>query len=134
VRNKATKITDQELVKKAREVAQRSYSPYSGVRVGAALEADGQVFVGTNVENSSYGLTICAERAAVLAAIAAGARHLERIAVACNREEPLRPCGACLQVLAEFARELKVLLAGSDGDFITTSLAELLPHPFKLNK
>jgi cytidine deaminase len=99
--------------------------------VGAAVRAGGAVYAGANVENASYGLTVCAERAAVAAAVAAGARRLEAVAVASGTAEPTPPCGMCLQTLAEFAGPgLSVLLAGSRGRRVETTLGALLPRAF----
>jgi cytidine deaminase len=119
------------LVARARAVAARAHSPYSGVRVGAALLAsDGRIFEGCNVENASYGLTICAERAAVSAAVAAGARQFEAIALWTNLRSAPAPCGACRQVLHEFAPRLAVLGRGRRGAIVATPLAELFPAAF----
>ncbi len=121
----------QRLVAAARAVRENAYAPASHFLVGAAVLAeDGQVFVGCNVENASYGLTICAERAAVCAAVAAGARRLEAVAVVTGLDDPARPCGACRQVLAEFGAAMPVLLAGSGADVVEMSLSSLLPDPF----
>ncbi len=118
------------LVEAAREVRAAAYAPYSGFRVGAALLCDdGTVYTGCNVENSSYGLTCCAERNAVYAAVAAGARIFLAIAVAADGM-PVPPCGACRQVLSEFAPDLPVILAGGAGGHRVLSLTNLLPEPF----
>lgn len=115
----------------AMAVREHAYAPASRFFVGAAvLAADGRLFVGCNVENASYGLTICAERAAVCAAVAAGARHLLAVAIATGLDDPATPCGACRQVLAEFGRDLQVLLVGNRGQRRQTTLAQLLPEPF----
>jgi cytidine deaminase len=99
--------------------------------VGAAVLAGGRVFAGANVENASYGLTVCAERAAVAAAVAGGARRLEAVAVASGTPEPTPPCGMCLQTLAEFAGPaLPVALVGARGARVDTTLGALLPHAF----
>jgi cytidine deaminase len=99
--------------------------------VGAAVRARGRVFEGANVENASYGLTLCAERSAVTAAVLAGARSLDAVAVASGTSPPTPPCGMCLQTLAEFAGpELPVLLAGARGAVVETTLGELLPRGF----
>lgn len=121
-----------ELVRRARDVQRHAYCPYSRFRVGAALEAtDGQVYVGTNVENASYGLTICAERMALGAAVAAGVTPgtLRRIVVATDAEPPASPCGACRQLLAEFGLELEVIAVGPKTERHWT-LRELLPDAF----
>jgi cytidine deaminase len=99
--------------------------------VGAAVRAGGAVHGGANVENASYGLTLCAERVAVGAAVAGGARRLDAVAVASGTAEPTPPCGACLQTLAEFAGPgLPVVLVGARGRRVETTLGELLPRAF----
>ena len=119
------------LAQQALAVQQHAYAPASHFHVGAAVRTrDGRVFVGCNVENASYGLTICAERAAVCAAVAAGARELVAVAIATDLEQPGRPCGACRQVLAEFGLGMHVLLVGRGGVRQDTTLAALLPDPF----
>jgi cytidine deaminase len=119
------------LLRAARAARRRAYAPYSRFTVGAAVRARGRVFEGANVENASYGLTLCAERNAVAAAALAGARSLEAVAVASGTSPPTPPCGACLQSLAEFAGpELPVVLAGKGGEVVETTLGELLPRGF----
>ncbi|MBV9123540.1 MAG: cytidine deaminase [Planctomycetes bacterium] len=127
---------DQEiLLKAARQASSRAYCPYSNFPVGAAvLTADGRVFEGCNIENASYGLTVCAERVAVFQAVAAGAREITAIAIVCpkgNSHKPgtLMPCGACRQVLAEFGGSGLMVLIDGIGQF---PLTELLPQPFEL--
>lgn len=111
-----------------------AYAPYSGFRVGAALlAADGHVYAGANVENASYGLARCAEQSAVQAMASAGARSFEALVVVSDSDPPAAPCGACRQVLVEFARQAPVWLVSLDGSIVRrTSLAELLPDAFSL--
>ena len=114
----------------ARAAQANAYAPYSSYRVGAALEAiDGRVFVGCNVENVSYGLTICAERSAVVRAVADGARRFRRLVVVSDSEPPASPCGACRQVLLEFGSELLVESIGP-GSRRRWLLGDLLPAAF----
>ena len=125
-------MTDQELVRIAFSMHQYSYVPYSKFPVGAALLCrDGTVFTGCNVENAAYGSTICAERTALLKAISEGHRTDWRaIAIAGNGRDFCWPCGACRQMLYEFAPHLRVLAARPDGTFRAAALSELLPHAF----
>lgn len=118
------------VVRQAREALERAHAPYSEFRVGAALEAaDGRVFTGCNVESASYGLTLCAERVAVGAAIAGGARRFRRIVVSSETDPPAAPCGACRQLLAEFGLDLDVIAVGPASERRWT-LRALLPDPF----
>lgn len=113
---------------KARENARPEYSRFS---VGAAIEdADGRIFGGCNVESSSYGLTMCAERAALFSAISAGARSFRRIVVVTDADTLTAPCGACRQVLWDFCRDLEIVLENRRGDRATHRLKDLLPHAF----
>ena len=123
-------ITKEELVNKAREAKERSYSPYSSFAVGAALLCkDGSVYLGTNVENVSFGATCCAERTALFSAIANGAREFEAIAISATKN-PCYPCGICRQVLAEFCKkDFKFYIDGEDATE-EKSLDELLPCSF----
>jgi cytidine deaminase len=122
-------VTD-KLIDAARAVQRRAYAPYSNFHVGAALESeDGTIYTGCNVENASYGLTICAERAAICAAIAAGARKFRRVVVVSDVDPPAAPCGACRQVLAEFARDLRIDAIGPAGT-VSWTIAQLLPAAF----
>ena len=119
------------LVEAARAARKRAYAPYSRFKVGAAVLAGGRVFQGANLENVSYGLTLCAERVAVAAAAVAGKRRLDAVAIASSTSPPTPPCGMCLQTLAEFARPgLPVVLTGAGGAAVETTLGELLPHGF----
>ena len=124
-------MTDQALVDLAFTMLEHAYVPYSHFPVGAALLcADGAVFTGCNVENAAYGSCICAERTALVKAVSEGRRDFVRLAVVGRGEDYCWPCGACRQMLYEFAPELTVLVARGDGDFVRTSLSELLPHGF----
>lgn len=120
------------LVKSAEAAREHAYAPYSQFRVGAALLADsGNVYVGCNVENATYGATICAERAAVCAMVAAGETKLKAIAVFSHASPPATPCGICRQVLAEFAEDATIVVATPRVQR-TLSLAALLPEKFAL--
>ena len=125
-------MTDQELVERAFAMHQFSYVPYSHFPVGAALLcADGTVFTGCNVENAAYGSAICAERTALLKAISEGHRTDWRaIAIAGNGRDFCWPCGACRQMLYEFAPDLRVIAARGDGQYETAALRALLPRGF----
>ncbi len=117
------------LIKNAADVRLRAHAQYSRFQVGAAIEcADGSIFCGCNVENLSFGLTMCAERVAVGAAVAAGHRDFLRIAIVADTDEVISPCGACRQVLAEFAPALPVFSANLHGDVRQFSLSDLLPR------
>ncbi len=119
-----------ELIKHAREARAHSYSPYSNFAVGAALRAaSGKVYMGCNVENSSYGLTVCAERVAVCNAVSGGERDFEALAIFTEAEELTPPCGACRQVLWEFSKDLVIILANLREEK-ELKLTELLPKPF----
>ncbi len=126
----AARVAD--LVAAARDAAQRAYAPASQFPVGAALlAADGRVFLGCNVENASYGLSICAERNAAFRMVADGARRIVAVAVWTDLVAPASPCGACRQVLSEFASpDCPVILAGRGSAIEHTTLGELLPRPF----
>jgi len=125
----------EELLVLAREVALRAYCPYSHFRVGTALVAGGELYTGVNVEISSYGLSLCAERSALAAAISAGAGPITQVAVACidtNPTAPLHectPCGACRQWLADLAPDATIYIDGVSQEF---SVADLLPYAFRL--
>ena len=128
-------MTDEEnaLIEAARRARHSAHAPYSGFQVGAALEAGGDIFIGCNVENASYGLTICAERAAVLHAIASGRREFKRMVII--SPGGLAPCGACRQVLAEFCDDLDILLVDVErSDAVRRcQLNRLLPDRFMLS-
>ncbi len=120
-----------ELLFQAREAASAAYAPYSHFRVGAAILCeDGSVYTGVNVENRSFGLTICAERSAVVQAVGDGQRKITEIAVSCpDAEYPVSPCGACRQVLSEFAdASCPVHFEDGSGNAVSTTIGELFPH------
>ncbi len=124
-------ISDQELLARALAARERSYSPYSNYAVGAALLADsGSIYEGTNIENASYGLSVCAERVAMFKAVDAGERSFEKIAIAGAEGVLCSPCGACRQVLFEFAPELDVIMGTGEASFEASTLKELLPRGF----
>ena len=125
-------MTDQELVELAFTMLERSYVPYSHFPVGAALEcADGTVFTGCNVENAAYGSTICAERTALVKAVSEGCTTgWVTLAIAGSGEDFCWPCGACRQMLYEFAPKLRVLAVNQHGQFQQASLSQLLPMGF----
>lgn len=118
----------------ASSARERAYAPYSGYRVGAALEAaDGRVFTGCNVENAAYSVTCCAERVALYSAVAAGAREFRRLVVSAGGPTAY-PCGSCRQALAEFAPELSITVIGDGDSRKEFTLAELLPRPFTMDE
>ena len=121
------------LVARAIAAKARSYSPYSRFAVGAAVLANGKIYEGANVENASYGLSICAERNAMMAAVLDGARSLEAVAVASDASPPAAPCGMCRQTLYEFAADpaaVRVIMVNGSGERREMVLAELLPNAF----
>jgi cytidine deaminase len=119
------------LVAAARRARRHAVAPYSGFKVGAALEtAEGQVITGCNIENATYGLTMCAERVAMFTALAAGHRRFRRVAIVADTRDPTPPCGACRQILWEFGGELEVILANLRRETGRHRLSDLLPLPF----
>ncbi len=125
-------MTDKKLIEEAYSVLPRAYAPYSKYRVATALRAgDGRVYTGVNVENLSYGLTLCAERAAVAAAVTAGQRSFTALAVVSEKKPEPMPCGACRQVLSEFAPQCRILVSCAGGEFKEYQLEELFPFPFQ---
>ena len=126
----------QDLWKAATQAVSQAYAPYSRFRVGASvLTANGHIYAGANVENASYGLSLCAERAAIAQAVAAEgpSMRLKAVAVASNRPGPLALCGACRQGILEFGPEALVLFPGEEG-LLEVPITELLPHAFRLSK
>jgi cytidine deaminase len=125
-------VDDAALVARAAGARANAYAPYSGIKVGACVETDsGEAFCAANVENASYGLTICAERAAIFAAVAAGHTVIEKIAVVAEGMDDPMPCGACRQVMQEFGVK-RVLVGRPDGKYKTYDFSMLLPKPFSI--
>ena len=123
--------SETELVAAAREARLRAIAPYSQFLVGAALRlADGRIVTGCNVENASYGLTVCAERVALLKALSEGDRNFTMIAVVADTADPTPPCGPCRQLLWEYCGDIPVVLANLDAIKAHHTLAQLLPHAF----
>ena len=123
-------VSDQ-LVASARVARERALADYSGFKVGAALEtADGEIITGCNIENATYGLTICAERVAMFKALSEGHRQFRRIAVVADTDSPTPPCGPCRQILWEFAGDIEVVLANTQSVTANHRMSDLLPHPF----
>lgn len=121
----------QALIDAALAARENAFAPYSNFKVGAALEDEsGRVHTGCNVENSTYGLTVCAERVAVLKAVSEGARRFRRIVVAADSEALTPPCGACRQILWEFCGDIEIVLVNLKGKSKSYRLAELFPSPF----
>ena len=129
----APTLADDELVRAALEARSRAYAPYSRFQVGAAVRTvDGRVFTGANVENASYGLSVCAERAAVVSAVNAGATRLAAVAIATSASPPAGPCGMCRQTLAEFGPDdLAIHLVNDRGERSDARLGDLLPFAFR---
>ena len=120
-----------DLIAAARAVREHAHADYSGFKVGAALETvDGTIITGCNIENATYGLTVCAERVAIFKALSEGHREFRRMVVVAPPEAPTPPCGACRQILWEFAGDLEVVLANLNGETGRHRMSELLPQPF----
>ena len=120
-----------ELARFARSARRRAHAPFSGFKVGAALRTrEGEVVTGCNIENATYGLTLCAERVAVFKAVSEGLRRFDAIAVAADSKRPTAPCGPCRQILWEFCGDIWVHVVDVKGEAITRRLSELLPLPF----
>ncbi len=127
-------LTDQELIKRAEEAKEKAYAPYSSFKVGAAVETEsGMIYTGCNVENSSFGLSMCAERVAIFKAVSEGQTKFKKIAVVANTKGPVSPCGACRQVMSEFGN-FEVILANDDGEIAHTTVDLLLPGAFDLRR
>ncbi len=131
-RNKyLSKSEIKHLLKLALEGLQRAYVPYSGFKVGAsALDGQGHYYRGSNIENASYSLTICAERNAVFSAVCEGSRDIKALAVVADSDEMISPCGACRQVISEFSRSSLIIMGNKHGDYKLKNIEELLPDAF----
>jgi cytidine deaminase len=128
-------VSDDDLVLAAKMAREHAYAPYSGYKVGAALLCDdGRIFTGCNVENASYGLTNCAERTAIFKAVSEGCTHFTKMAVVSQGKDAARPCGACRQVMYEFAPDARLILENMDGDRVTGTVEEYLPRGFGPNR
>lgn len=126
-------MTEQQLVQRAMQARQNAHALYSHFQVGAALlTSTGRVYVGCNVENSSYGATVCAERVAVFSAVAAGEKDFVMLAITGSGEGFCYPCGICRQVLCDFAPHMRVLCTDKRGNWEEYTAAQLLPHAFQL--
>ncbi|HHY06654.1 MAG TPA: cytidine deaminase [Clostridia bacterium] len=124
-----------ELMEAAKQVRKNAYAPYSCFLVGAALRgSDGQIYTGCNVENVSYGLSICAERVAVFKAVSAGVTSFQALVLVTDQEELVSPCGACRQVLAEFSLEMPVFMVNFQEKIVQTTVEKLLPASFVFRK
>jgi len=120
-----------ELIEEATKAREKAYAPYSNFKVGSAvLTKSGKVFTGANIENASYGASVCAERVALFKAISEGETEIVEIAVVTSAEEPTMPCGICRQVLKEFSKNLKIYAANLEGKVIETTIDRLLPMAF----
>jgi len=121
----------QSLINVAQEARTRAIAPYSNFQVGAALETvDGKIYSGCNIENASYGLTMCAERVAIFKALSEGERKFKRLAIVAEAKELTPPCGACRQIIWEFCGDISVALANGNGDVTVLPMRELYPHAF----
>jgi cytidine deaminase len=120
-----------EVIKQAIEAMENAYAPYSKFKVGAALlTKSGKIYTGCNIENSSYGASVCAERVAIFKAVSEGEHDFELLVVATKTEEPSPPCGICRQVISEFSNDLPIMLVNDKGSIIETNINKLLPFPF----
>ena len=128
-------MTDVELIEIARQAQKNAYAPYSNFKVGAALlSSQGKIFTGVNVENGSYGLTICAERTAIAKAVSEGHLKFARIVVYSNCSPPATPCGACRQVLNEFSPDMQVICVNNQNEINRFDLSYLLPESFSFKQ
>lgn len=123
-------MKNKKLINTAKNSAKNAYAPYSNYKVGAALQTkNGKIFTGSNVENASYGLTMCAERTAIFKAVSEGEKEFEKMVIFAHSPKMPYPCGACRQVISEFSKDMRIIVA-NDDDIFETNIAELLPRQF----
>lgn len=127
-------MENKKLIQEAKKARGNAYAPYSKFKVGAALlSKKDKVYIGANVENSSYGLSMCAERVALFGAVSSGEKEFSKLAIVADTKEPVTPCGACRQILLEFCDDLEIISATIKGKVKRYTLKELYPFPFKVN-
>jgi cytidine deaminase len=127
-------VENKKLIQEAKKARGNAYAPYSKFKVGAALlTKKDKVYTGANVENSSYGLSMCAERVALFGAVSSGEKEFSKLAIVADTKEPVTPCGACRQILLEFCDDLEIISATIKGKIKRYTLKELYPFPFKVN-
>ena len=127
-------MENKKLIQEAKKARGNAYVPYSKFKVGAALlSKKDKVYTGANVENSSYGLSMCAERVALFGAVSSGEKEFSKLAIVADTKEPVTPCGACRQILLEFCDDLEIISATIKGKVKRYTLKELYPFPFKVN-
>lgn len=127
-------VENKKLIQEAKKARGNAYAPYSKFKVGAALlTKKDKVYTGANVENSSYGLSMCAERVALFGAVSSGEKEFSKLAIVADTKEPVTPCGACRQILLEFCDDLEIISATIKGKVKRYTLKELYPFPFKVN-
>jgi len=120
-----------KLIKEAEKARKRAYTPYSKFKVGAAVLCDdGKIFTGCNIENASFGMSVCAERVAIFKAVSEGSTKFEAIAVIGDTDKPCSPCGACRQVISEFGEDIPLIMANLKGDVKIKKIGDLLPEAF----
>lgn len=127
--------TIQKLISSAKGAAKNSYSPYSNYKVGAALlTKSGKIFTGTNIENASFPAGMCAERVAIFKSVSEGLKDFEALAIYAEGKNYPYPCGICRQVIVEFCKDLQIIIAKSEKDFVIKSISDLLPSAFRFEK
>lgn len=129
-------MKEKKMIDMAREVSKNAYAPYSRYKVGAVVEgSSGRLYTGCNVENMSFGLTVCAERVAIFKGISEGEKSFTRMVIISDDDSIPIPCGACLQVISEFStKDMEIIVSSKDGKLEKYKLAELLPNPFRFDR